>query len=73
MNDKFDVVARHHLMYNLANAETYREWVVISIEKNRNGVDNVDLEFQKRFEHSMFDSDGSSVTEQLIDERIFVG
>ena len=73
MNDKFDVVARHHLMYNLTNAETYREWVVISIEKNRNGVDNVDLEFQKRFEHSMFDSDGSSVTEQLIDERIFVG
>ena len=73
MNDKFDVVARHHLMYNLTNAETYREWVVISIEKNRNGVDNVDLEFRKRFEHSRFDSDGSSVTEQLIDERIFVG
>src|SRR5450756_2848957 len=39
MNDKFDVVARHHLMYNLVNAETYREWVVFSIEKNRNGVD----------------------------------
>jgi len=73
MNDKFDVVARHHLMYNLANAETYREWVVISIEKNRNGVDNVDLEFRKRFEHSRFDSDGAGVVEQLIDERIFVG
>ena len=73
MNDKFDVVARHHLMYNLSNAETYREWVVISIEKNRNGVDNVDLEFRKRFDHSRFDSDGSSVIEQLIDERIFVG
>ncbi|MEP7035704.1 MAG: DnaB-like helicase C-terminal domain-containing protein [Dermatophilaceae bacterium] len=73
MNDKFDVVARHHLMYNLTNAETYREWVVISIEKNRNGVDNIDLEFQKRFEHSMFDADGSTVIEQLIDERIFVG
>lgn len=73
MNDKFDVVARHHLMYNLVNAETYREWVVISIEKNRNGVDNVDLEFRKRFEHSRFDSDGAAVIEQLIDERIFVG
>ena len=73
MNDKFDVVARHHLMYNLTNAETYREWVVISIEKNRNGVDSVDLEFRKRFEHSRFDSDGASVVEQLIDERIFVG
>ena len=73
MNDKFDVVARHHLMYNLTNAETYREWVVISIEKNRNGVDGVDLEFRKRFEHSRFDSDGATVVEQLVDERIFVG
>ena len=73
MNDKFDVVARHHLMYNLTNAESYREWVVISIEKNRNGVDDVDLEFRKRFEHSMFESDGSTVLEQLTDERIFVG
>lgn len=73
MNDKFDVVARHHLMYNLTNAETYRDWVVLSIEKNRNGVANVDLEFHKRFEHSRFESDGSSVIEQLIDERIFVG
>ncbi len=73
MNDKFDVVARHHLMYNLANAETYREWVVISIEKNRNGVDDVDLEFRKRFEHSRFDCDGAGVVEQLVDERIFVG
>ena len=72
-NDKFDVVARHHLMYNLANAETFRDWVVLSIEKNRNGVDNVDLEFRKRFEHSRFETDGSGVLEQLIDDRIFVG
>jgi len=73
LNDKFDVVARHHLMYNLTNAETFREWVVVSIEKNRNGMDNVDLEFRKRFEHSRFDPNGSSVLEQLVDERIFVG
>ena len=73
LNDKFDVVARHHLMYNLANAETFRDWVVMTIEKNRNGVDNVDLEFRKRFEHSRFETDGSGVLEQLIDDRIFVG
>ena len=72
MNDKYDVVARHHLVYNLGNAERFREWVVVTIEKNRNGRDKVDLEFRKRFEQGRFESDGNQVTEQLIDERVFV-
>ena len=72
LNDKFDVVARHHLIYNLANAERFHGWVVMTIEKNRNGVDKVDLEFRKRFEQSRFDPAGGMVAEQLIDERIFV-
>jgi replicative DNA helicase len=72
LNNKFDVVARHHLMYNLANAEQFRAWVVMTIEKNRNGVDSVDLEFRKRFEQSRFDTDGGRVAEELIDDRIFV-
>lgn len=72
LNNKFDVVARHHLMYNLANAAAFRAWVVMTVEKNRNGVDNLDLEFRKRFEQSMFDTDGGRVAEELIDDRIFV-
>jgi len=72
LNDKFDVVARHHLIYNLASAERFHSWVVMTIEKNRNGVDKVDLEFRKRFEQSRFEPAGGAVTEQLIDERIFV-
>jgi replicative DNA helicase len=72
LNDKFDVVARHHLIYNLAGAERFRNWVVMSIEKNRNGVDKIDLEFRKRFEQSRFEPHGGRVTEQLIDERVFV-
>ena len=72
LNNKFDVVARHHLMYNLANAAHFRNWVVLTIEKNRNGVNNVDLEFRKRFEHSRFEPDGGRVNEELIDDRIFV-
>jgi len=71
LNDKFDVVARHHLIYNLANANLFRNWVVMSIEKNRNGVDKVDLEFRKRFEQSRFDPSGGLVAEELVDERIF--
>src|ERR1019366_4190676 len=72
LNNKFDVVARHHLMYNLANAAQFHNWVVMSIEKNRNGVDDVDLEFRKRFEHSRFETDGGRVQEELVDDRIFV-
>jgi replicative DNA helicase len=72
LNDKFDVVARHHLVYDVSNAERYREWVVITIEKNRGGLDRIDLEFRKRFEHSRFDPEGQVVNEQLVDERVYV-
>ena len=71
LNNKFDVVARHHLMFNTANAADYHSWVVMSIEKNRSGVDNVDLEFRKRFEHNRFQTDGGRVEEELVDDRIF--
>jgi replicative DNA helicase len=72
MNDKFDVVARHHLVYNTANAERFREWVVVSIEKNRTGLDKIDLEFRKHFEQGRFDPEGQPVNEQLVDQRVFV-
>jgi replicative DNA helicase len=72
LNNKFDVVARHHLMYNSVNAEQFHHWVVLSIEKNRSGADNIDLEFRKRFEQSRFDTDGGRVEEELVDDRIFV-
>ena len=71
-NNKFDVVARHHLMYNTGNAEQFHHWVVISIEKNRSGMDNVDLEFRKHFEHFRFDTSGQRVEEELVDGRVFV-
>jgi replicative DNA helicase len=72
LNEKFDVVARHHLVYNLASAERFRNWVVMTIEKNRNGVDKVNLEFQKAFKQGRFDPDGGRVEEELVDDRIFV-
>jgi replicative DNA helicase len=72
MNEKFDVVARHHLVYDLGNAERFHGWVVLSIEKNRAGRDKIDLEFMKRFEHGLFDPAGRTVAEQLVDERVFV-
>jgi replicative DNA helicase len=72
LNEKFDVVARHHLMYDVGNADRFRGWVVLTIEKNRSGRSLIDLEFQKRFENGRFDTAGRVVTEQLVDERVFV-
>jgi replicative DNA helicase len=72
MNEKYDVVARHHLVYDTRNADRFRDWAVITIDKNRNGVDKVDLEFRKRFNQGRFESDGNRVAEQLVDERVYV-
>lgn len=72
LNDKYDVVARHHLVYDVAGADRYRDWVVLTIEKNRSGLDRIDLEFRKAFEQGRFDPDGGTVAEQLVDERVFV-
>lgn len=72
LNDKFDVVARHHLVYDVGNAERFRDWAVLSVEKNRTGLDRIDLEFRKRFEQGRFESAGQAVSEQLTDERVFV-
>jgi replicative DNA helicase len=72
INDKYDVVARHHLVFDVGNAERYRDFAVVSIEKNRTGIDRIDLEFRKRFEQGRFETEGSPVSEQLVDERVFV-
>jgi replicative DNA helicase len=71
LNDKYDVVARHHLVYDLGNAERYKQWVVMTIEKNRHGVDGVELEFRKQFAEGRFEASGQYVVEQLIEERVF--
>jgi replicative DNA helicase len=70
LNDKYDAVARHHLVYGVGAAERFRDWVVLSIEKNRGGADRIDLEFRKQFAHARFDPEGQMVAEQLADERV---
>lgn len=72
MNDKYDAVARHHLVFDPARADDFRAWAVVSIEKNRAGIDRIDLEFRKRLEQGCFDPNGRLVAEQLLDTRIYV-
>lgn len=52
-------------MYGTTGTERFHDWVVCSIEKNRNGVANVDLEFEKDFAHSRFLPRGRIVSEAL--------
>jgi len=72
MNDKYDSVARHHLVYNVGAAERFKDWVVVTIEKNRSGTFGVDLEFRKRFDQCRFEGHGQQVAEQLVDDRVYV-
>jgi replicative DNA helicase len=72
INDKVDIVSREHLVYDLGNAQRFRGWSVLSLEKNRHGRAHVELEFAKDFEHGRFHTDGREVSERLIDERLIV-
>ena len=46
-------------------------WAVVTIEKNRSGQGQVELELQKDFEHGRFHPQAQVVTERLIEERVF--
>jgi len=70
MNEKVDVVARHHLVYDTRAMDRYRDYVVLTIEKNRSGLAKIDLQLRKRLEQSRFERDLESVTEDLVEERI---
>jgi replicative DNA helicase len=71
MNEKYNIVAKVNIEFNPYQAQRFRDWVIVSVEKNRGGQDNVDLEFEKHFEFSCFDPNGRTVQEKLIEERLY--
>jgi replicative DNA helicase len=71
LNEKWSSVSKTHLAYDAARARTYRQWVVFSIEKNRDGPAMVDLEFKKDFPNYRFEPQGRFVAEQLVDDVLF--
>ena len=71
LNEKYHIVAKVNIEFNPYQAQRFRDWVVVSVEKNRGGQDNVDLEFEKHFEFSCFDPNGRTVQEKLIEERLY--
>ena len=71
INEKYQIVAKVNIEFNPYQAQRFRDWVVVSVEKNRSGADNVDVEYHKHFEFSCFDPTGRPVQEKLIEERLY--
>ena len=71
LNEKYHIVAKVNIEFNPYQAQRFRDWIVLSVEKNRGGQDNVDLEYEKHFEFSCFDPNGRTVQEKLIEERLY--
>ena len=71
LNDKYNIVAKVNIEFNPYQAQRYRDWVIATVEKNRGGQDNVDLEYEKLFEYSCFDPTGRVTSEKLIEERLY--
>jgi replicative DNA helicase len=70
LNNKHEIISREHLVYNLAQAETMRNWVVMSVEKNRAGRNAVDMEYTLDAAHFRIVSTGRFVRERLVDEKV---
>ena len=67
LNDKLSIVSKNHTAFDSVRADTFRNYVVFTIEKNRRGVPHGDLEFRRDFAHRRFDPSGAYVAEHLID------
>ena len=70
LNNKFDILSREHMIYNPQAAESYRNFVVMSVEKNRAGRNAVDMEYQLDAAHFRIVSTGDFVRERLVDEKV---
>lgn len=71
LNEKYSIVAKVNIEFNPYQAQRFRDWTIMTVEKNRAGRDGVDLEFEKHFEFSCFDPNGRQVQEKLIEERLY--
>jgi replicative DNA helicase len=70
LNNKHDIVSREHLVYNLSQAGAMRNWIVISVEKNRAGFHAVDMEHAIDAPHFRITPHGDFVRERLLDEKV---
>jgi replicative DNA helicase len=70
LNNKFAIVSREHMVYNPSQAAEMRNWVVMTVEKNRAGRNAVDMEFLLDAAHFRMVTRGDFVRERLVDEKV---
>ncbi len=71
LNEKYQIVAKVNIEFNPYQAQRFRDWIIATVEKNRSGADNIDVEYHKHFDFSCFDPTGRPVQEKLIEERLY--
>ena len=67
LNDKTRAISRTHLEFDPVRSEEFRRWVVLSVEKHREGWADVHLEFRKDLASYRLDPNGAFVTETIAD------
>jgi replicative DNA helicase len=72
LNDKAVAVSKSHLAYDPVRAEQFRHMLVFSIEKNRSGPSDLDVEFAKDFGHYRVMPQGSFLVEKLVDDVLYL-
>ena len=72
LNEKYSAVSKRHTAFDTVRAETFKQEIVFTIEKNREGPTGVHLGFKKDFVHYRFHPNGERVEEQLVDEIVFL-
>jgi replicative DNA helicase len=72
LNNKHDIVSRQHLIANLAKAEQMRNWVVMSVEKNRAGRNAVDMQYVLQAAQFRMMPTGDFVRERLVDKKVIL-
>ena len=68
LNEKVSATSPVHLAYDTTRIEEARNQVVVSVEKNRRGPTDINMEFTKDFANFRFDRKGRFVSDTLMDD-----
>jgi replicative DNA helicase len=71
LNEKSRALSKRHLAFDAQRAQLAERYVVVSVEKNRSGVADLDMEFAKDFAHFSFEPQGTFLAEQLVDGVLY--
>lgn len=72
LNEKLLAVSKTHSAFDPLRAETFKNQVVLSVDKNRGGPAPIDMEFTKDLPHYRLDPAGGFVEDRLVDTVLYM-